>query len=87
MHIGYLWSVCTIMNYMKYIGYVVYKMACVRYVDFICELHRMCEHIVYMGFVECALCIPWSTYGLYEYMWHMSGICRCTWGLWGLCNI
>lgn len=52
-----------------------------RYVDFICELHRMCEHIVYMGFVEYALCVhdPWSTYGIYEYMWHMSGIYRCTW--------
>lgn len=60
-----------------------------RYVDFICELHRMCEHIVYMGFVEYALCVhdPWSTYGIYEYMWHMSGIYRCTWGLWGLYNI
>lgn len=57
MHIGYLRSVCTVMDYMKYIGYVVYKMACMRYVDFICELHRMCEHIACMGFVEYALCV------------------------------
>ena len=82
MHIGYLWSVCIVMDYMKYIGlgYVVYKMACMSYVDFICELHRTCENIVCMGFVEYALCVhdPWSIYGIYEYMWHMRGIYRCT---------
>lgn len=67
----------------------VYRMACMRYIDFICELHRMCEHIVCMRFVEYALCVhdPWSIYGIYEYMWHTSGIYRCTWGLWGMCNI